>query len=162
MTSMTVYYTRHFFMNLAAHHTPTGQLFNAHQLGPTHQAILTMEADSLGEVFSKMQAENPAFQGGVPPGIHTSMSVGDIVVDEDTDTAWACAPFGWEKLSVDPALIQYTVTDGVTEMTLDASGPVHAAYVYMNKSKQHGTTITAKGPDNSFTFRVEAKSNDEK
>ena len=58
-------------------------------LTSTHVFLKTVEAENLDQVFSKMQGENWSPNGEardliIEKGLqHTSMSVGDVAVDED-------------------------------------------------------------------------------
>lgn len=71
--------------------------------GETHNLIRELEANSLGEVFRKMQGFNWSPNGEANALIraagvqHTSMSVGDVAVDEQGH-AWGCASLGWKEI----------------------------------------------------------------
>ncbi len=71
--------------------------------GETHAFIRTIEADSLGDAFCQMQgcvwspngeARDLIQAAGVS---HTSMSVGDVLVDQQ-DRAWLCTSNGWQEI----------------------------------------------------------------
>lgn len=74
--------------------------------GEKHAYIRTVEAEGLGEVYHRMQGCIWSPRGEARPIIeaagvsHTSMSVGDVAVDEDGQ-AWVCASVGWEKVASD-------------------------------------------------------------
>jgi hypothetical protein len=62
----------------------------------------TLEED-LEEIFMAMQGENWSPNGEQNEMIrgldtHTSMSVGDVVLDRETGTFWLCASQGWTKI----------------------------------------------------------------
>lgn len=68
----------------------------------THVRIpVTLEADSLNEVYEQMQGENWSPNGEAFDLIrslgleHTSLTVGDVVVDMNDDHAWMCENNGW-------------------------------------------------------------------
>ena len=70
----------------------------------THIYLKRIKAISLEDVFMQMQEENWS-PNGEARGIikskglkHTSMSVGDVVREIETDTVYRCAAFGWEKI----------------------------------------------------------------
>ena len=71
--------------------------------GITHCFIRELEANSLGEVFRNMQGFNWSPNGEANAVIraagvsHTSMSIGDVAVDEQGH-AWACASLGWKEI----------------------------------------------------------------
>lgn len=68
--------------------------------GRTHAFIVEVEADNLGEAYTRMQGLNWSPRGEARPVIrragvsHTSMSVGDVLLD-DQGNAWVCARLGW-------------------------------------------------------------------
>lgn len=70
-------------------------------LAETHVHVRTLEADSVGSVYNLMQAERwleatPEYIEGL--GLeYTSMSVGDIVRDENGNY-WQCLIRGWQQL----------------------------------------------------------------
>lgn len=51
-----------------------------------------LEAESIGAVFEKLNIDHPADY------FHRSMSVGDVVIDEETREVHVCLPVGWKKL----------------------------------------------------------------
>jgi hypothetical protein len=71
--------------------------------GETHRFIRSIEAGSLGEVYHRMQGGVWSPRGEARPVIeragvrHTSMSAGDVAVDE-AGRAWMCTPLGWEEI----------------------------------------------------------------
>jgi hypothetical protein len=92
-----------------------GRLPDDFAFGPkTHVHVRSILADSLDDVFHKMQGLNWSPNGEARPLIqalethHTSMSVGDVVVSP-SGLAWMCAPIGWEK--VDNPIQQVDVAD---------------------------------------------------
>ena len=72
--------------------------------GETHAFMRTVEAEGLGEVYHRMQGCIWSPKGEARPIIaaagvsHTSMSVGDVAVDEDGQ-AWVCASVGWKEVA---------------------------------------------------------------
>ena len=68
----------------------------------------SIAADSYQECFGLMQGENWSPNGKANSLIryvgtdHTSMSVGDVVVDEATGVLYYCAPCGWETIPMEP------------------------------------------------------------
>lgn len=80
----------------------------------THAQVKTVDLPSLSEVYRRFQALPPEF--GVPTvwkeenvrednamlsskGLsHTSMSVGDCVLDTETDILYECASVGWREV----------------------------------------------------------------
>lgn len=81
------------------------QPYTADELVETHTLIGTMQAESRGEVFHTMQSEHMPIgmaahlHGLIAAGEtdHTSMSCGDVLVDEHV-TAWECASVGWREM----------------------------------------------------------------
>lgn len=77
---------------------------NAAELVETHVHLCTLEADSLDDVFSKMQGENWSPNGESRALLeekqlmHTSMSIGDVAEDMDTGKKFACAFVGWKEI----------------------------------------------------------------
>jgi len=74
-------------------------------LEKTHTFISLVAAVDLDEVFSKMQGEVWSPNGEARKQIekagtdHTSMSVGDIAVEKDTEKAFRCENYGWAALN---------------------------------------------------------------
>ena len=70
----------------------------------THVHLKDIEASDLDDVFHQMQGEvwspnGEARQMILQKGLrHTSMSVGDVAVD-DLGTTWTVSPVGWTKLA---------------------------------------------------------------
>ncbi len=70
----------------------------------THDLLGYVNAPTLEAVFKMMQAENWSPNGEARPVIaasqtgHTSMSVGDIVQNNDTGVYWFCDITGWKEL----------------------------------------------------------------
>jgi len=70
----------------------------------THAYLKTTEAEDLSDLFYKMQSEVWSPNGEARNVIqalglsHTSMSVGDIAVDLETDIAHLCMPMGWKEV----------------------------------------------------------------
>lgn len=101
MTTYAVYYARkgtHFGCNPFARST----------LKTTHRFIKTVDVQELRNVFFEMQGETWSPRGEARPIIenagvrHTSMSVGDIVLDLETHTYFVCAEYGWRELAETP------------------------------------------------------------
>lgn len=78
--------------------------------GESHRFIRSLEAESLGEVYRRMQgcswspngeARSLIEQAGVS---HTSMSMGDVAVDE-TGRAWVCDFLGWKEIQPQKAAL---------------------------------------------------------
>ena len=73
-------------------------------LSKTHQYLGFMGAGGLEDLFVKMQGESWSPQGEARGLIkhlglkHTSMSVGDVVLDVLTGEWWECAGAGWNVL----------------------------------------------------------------
>jgi hypothetical protein len=71
-------------------------------LSKTHEYLKTVEAKSLEEVYSMMQGEIWSPNGEARELIlskgleHTSMSIGDVAVDEN-GTVWVCHTFGFKE-----------------------------------------------------------------
>jgi hypothetical protein len=70
----------------------------------THVGLFSaFEADDKEDLFTKLQGENWSPNGEARPLIqslglsHTSMSVGDVVCDDD-EAFWVCDDFGWKRL----------------------------------------------------------------
>ncbi len=87
--------------------------------GETHAFIRQVEADSLAKVYRQMQgfvwspngeARDLIRAAGVS---HTSMSVGDVVVDADGH-AWVCADRGWIETEYDSVLVTRDHDDRVS------------------------------------------------
>ena len=72
----------------------------------SHVRLCQIEADSLDDAWRQMQAEYWSPQGEARPLLehlglcHTSMSVGDVIRDED-GTYWECLDLGWRPLEDD-------------------------------------------------------------
>lgn len=77
-------------------------------LTETHVLVHELDADSLGQVYARMQAEAwPSTDAMLAFGehvyalgsFHTSMSAGDVAYDCTTDTYYQCTFFdGWREL----------------------------------------------------------------
>jgi hypothetical protein len=72
----------------------------------SHVRLCEVEADSLDDAWRQMQAENWS-PNGEASGIiqilglsHTSMSVGDVIQDED-GIHWECLDLGWRPIEDD-------------------------------------------------------------
>lgn len=71
---------------------------------PHYTYLLTMEADDLEDLFYNMQGEVWSPNGEARDLIkskglyHTSMSIGDIAHDRDTNTWWTPEFIGWKQL----------------------------------------------------------------
>ena len=72
----------------------------------THVRLCHLEADRLDDAWQQMQAEHWSPNGEARPLLerlglsHTSMSVGDVIRDED-GTYWECLDVGWSPLEDD-------------------------------------------------------------
>ena len=72
----------------------------------THVRLCEVEADSLDDAWRQMQAEHWSPNGEARPLLerlglcHTSMSVGDVIQDED-GTYWECLDLGWRSVGDD-------------------------------------------------------------
>ena len=72
-------------------------------LRSTHARLSEIEADSLDDAWRQMQGENWSPNGEARPLLkrlglsHTSMSVGDVVQDED-GIYWECLELGWRRV----------------------------------------------------------------
>jgi hypothetical protein len=83
---------------------PSGQfgtpLLTTTALRSTHAHLYEVQADSLDDAWRQMQGESWSPNGEARPILkrlglsHTSMSVGDVVRDED-GTYWECLDLGW-------------------------------------------------------------------
>ena len=73
------------------------------KLSETHVFVREVEAESKGEVYCSMQGEVWSPRGEAKPLIkrlglsHTSMSIGDVVQDQD-GRYWLCVEMGWKEL----------------------------------------------------------------
>jgi len=71
----------------------------------THRQVKEIQAEEYGDVFRLMQGEVWSPMGEARELIqglglkHTSMSVGDVVWDMETDTAWQCDMVGWVEIT---------------------------------------------------------------
>lgn len=67
--------------------------------------VTTIKADTIEQVFSRMQTENWSPKGEARELIaslglvHTSMSVGDIVINVKTGEQWRVCPEGWHHIN---------------------------------------------------------------
>lgn len=74
-------------------------------LDETHQFVKKVIAEDLGEVFFAMQGEIWSPNGEARELItslglhHTSMSVGDVIVNETEKTYWLVEPVGFSELT---------------------------------------------------------------
>ena len=72
----------------------------------THVRLCHVEADRLDDAWLQMQAENWSPHDEARPLLerlglnHTSMSVGDVIQDED-GTYWECLDLGWRPIEDD-------------------------------------------------------------
>ena len=72
-------------------------------LQSTHAPLCGIEADSLDDAWRQMQGENWSPNGEARLLLqrlglsHTSMSVGDVVQDED-GIYWECLELGWKRV----------------------------------------------------------------
>ena len=72
----------------------------------SHVRLCEVQADSLDDAWSQMQAERWSPNGEARPLLerlglsHTSMSVGDVIRDED-GTHWECLDLGWRPVEDD-------------------------------------------------------------
>ena len=75
-------------------------------LRSSHVRLCEVEADSLDDAWRQMQAEHWSPSGEARPILerlgltHTSMSVGDVIRDED-GTYWECLDLGWSPIEDD-------------------------------------------------------------
>jgi hypothetical protein len=78
-------------------------LVTAVVLRSTHVRLCDVEADSLDDAWCQMQGENWSPNGEARPLLkrldlsHTSMSVGDVIQDED-GIYWECVDIGWRRV----------------------------------------------------------------
>ena len=76
------------------------------EMQSTHVRLCEVEADSLDDAWRQMQAEHWSPNGEARPLLerlglsHTSMSVGDVIRDED-GTYWECLDLGWRPIEDD-------------------------------------------------------------
>ena len=72
----------------------------------SHVRLCEVEAGSLDDAWRQMQAEHCSPNGEARPLLerlglsHTSMSVGDVIRDED-GTCWECLEVGWRPIEDD-------------------------------------------------------------
>jgi len=91
-----VYYTKGF----------PGRVGKFFKPGKTHKFIRAVEADGRDDAFRQMQGLNWSPHGEARSIIrkagvsHTSMSVGDVLVDHRS-RAWVCASVGWQAIQHD-------------------------------------------------------------
>ena len=75
-------------------------------LQSSHVRLCDFQADSLDDAWCQMQAEHWSPNGKARPLLerlglsHTSMSVGDVIRDED-GTYWECLDLGWRVVEDD-------------------------------------------------------------
>jgi len=89
---------------------PSGALgtsrLTAAAMQSTHVRLCEVEADSLDNAWRQMQAEHWSPNGEARPLLerlglgHTSMSVGDVIRDEDGNY-WECLDLGWRPIEDD-------------------------------------------------------------
>ena len=89
---------------------PSGSFGSPHLTTTTiqssHVRLCEVEADSLDDAWRQMQAEHWSPNGEARPLLerlglsHTSMSVGDVIQDED-GTYWECLDLGWRAIKHD-------------------------------------------------------------
>jgi len=76
------------------------------EMQSTHVRLCEVEADGLDDAWRQMQAEHWSPNGEARPLLqrlglsHTSMSVGDVIQDED-GTYWECLDLGWRAFEDD-------------------------------------------------------------
>ena len=76
------------------------------EMQSTHVRLCDVQADSLDDAWCQMQAERWSPNGEARPLLerlglnHTSMSVGDVIQDED-GTHWECLDLGWRPIEDD-------------------------------------------------------------
>ena len=79
------------------------QPFSVELLPVTHRFVCELDVPRLENVFVRMQGEVWSPNGEARELIaslglhHTSMSIGDVVQDND-GVHWMCAPLGWQRL----------------------------------------------------------------
>ena len=72
----------------------------------SHVRLCAVEADSLDDAWRQLQAEQWSPNGEARPLLerlglsHTSMSVGDLIQDEDGEY-WECLDLGWRAVEDD-------------------------------------------------------------
>lgn len=72
----------------------------------SHVRLCEIQADSLDDAWQRMQAEHWSPHGEARPLLerlglsHTSMSVGDVIQDED-GTYWECLDLGWRPIPIE-------------------------------------------------------------
>lgn len=106
MKKFKVYYMRpeYFSEGIGGHHhwAKTANLPKMNALEKTHVFLGEFEAEDIDGLFEKMQAENWSPNGEAKPLIrskglrHTSMSVGDIVIEDGKGVM--CDMTGWFNL----------------------------------------------------------------
>ena len=76
------------------------------EMQSTHIRLCEVEADGLDDAWRQMQAEHWSPNGEARPLLerlglnHTSMSVGDVIRDEE-GTYWECLDLGWRPVDDD-------------------------------------------------------------
>ena len=105
MTQFTVLYRKNpTFVPLRWERPASDLLQSVKELIRTGELVYlaTVEANTPDEAFTRMQGENWSPNGEARPLIlgkglrHTSMSVGDALVDEATGTYYLCHLAGWD------------------------------------------------------------------
>lgn len=72
----------------------------------TYKPVEILQADSIDEVYSRMQGENWSPNGEMREFIklcglsHTSMSVGDVIYSEDDDEFYSVSSYGFDVLTL--------------------------------------------------------------
>ena len=75
-------------------------------LRSSHVRVCEVQADNLDDAWLQMQAKHWSPNGEARPLLerlglsHTSMSVGDVIQDED-GTYWECLDLGWRVVEAD-------------------------------------------------------------
>jgi len=80
------------------------QKISVPEINETHVLVCSVHAEHEDDAFRKMQGEVWSPNGEMRPLIealglkHTSMSVGDVLYDEESDRWLKCMPVGWEEM----------------------------------------------------------------
>jgi hypothetical protein len=77
----------------------------------THALLMEVDYPSLDKVYGQLQAGNPSSDIWREDNVresnslirskglhHTSMSIGDCLLDTETNTVYECAPHGWKVI----------------------------------------------------------------
>ena len=104
MHTYKVFYYKDLGQAVALYHEEPPGPYSADTIDETHVEVAHVDAEHLSTVYYTMQAEvwspcGEALELITDLGLtHTSMSVGDIVLD-DAGVYWLCLPLGWHILT---------------------------------------------------------------